>query len=335
MPFVIPLFIPHEGCPHDCVFCNQHKISGQEKPLSSDDVGAEITTWLQWYRPEKNNEVQVAFYGGSFTGLPLQRQQLLLLAVKGFIDKGIVQSIRLSTRPDYISRDIVDFLAANHVKVVELGVQSLNDTVLAQAHRGHRAYHVHEAMDLLREKDFQTGIQLMLGLPGDSFPSLRQTLEQVRRLQPDFVRIYPVLVVKGSALERQYQQGKYTPLTLERAVILCAYMKKYFDETGVRVVRMGLQPGVTLEQSLVAGPYHPAFGQLVQSRLMLNATRKILQGVKEGEPVELIISPRDISIFKGQHSSNMKRLASLNLQDLFTLKTDPAQKRQTIRKQYA
>ncbi|MDU9047614.1 MAG: radical SAM protein [Candidatus Electrothrix sp. Rat3] len=328
---VIPVFIPHEGCPHCCVFCNQRKISGfTEKSVTTEDVRATVQTWLDRDGPAQR-KVQVAFYGGSFTGLPQARQEELLGAVAPFLDQGRVQSLRLSTRPDYIDQKRVALLRRYGVSTVELGVQSMNDRVLALAKRGHSAADVDRSVPLLRQARMEVGIQLLLGLSGDTRTTLRQTVEQVITLRPDFIRIYPLLVVQHSELAEQYKQGEYTPFTLDKAVVLATWMKQRFDQAGIRVVRMGLQAGPELEASLLAGPWHPAFGELVASRLMLRRTRKLLAQVSSERMVEVRINERDQSVFRGMRSANVKRLQQLGLWQRIVLKTDSALPRGAVR----
>lgn len=334
MPFVIPVFIPHQGCPHTCIFCNQHRISGQgvDTFVTPAQVRETILLWLSRRRSTRADETQVAFYGGSFTGLSLPRQQELLRAVAPFLDSGQVRSIRLSTRPDYIDDERVAFLRSHGVAIVELGVQSLDDRVLAACGRGHSAIHTFQAVEVLRQRGMAIGIQLMLGLPEQSSRSLIRSVKQAAELKPDFVRIYPVLVLRDSQLHALYEKKKYLPLSLNNAVVKAAWMKKYFTLRNVRVVRMGLQPGRELEESLVAGPYHPAFGEMVSARIMLQQTRRLLQGSGKDRRQILSISDRDASIFRGVHSTNIDRLRELALADTFTLVTDREQPRFTLRK---
>jgi histone acetyltransferase (RNA polymerase elongator complex component) len=334
MPLIIPVFIPHQGCPHTCIFCNQHRISGQAAGTSvtAADVRHTITVWLNRAPGRKGDDVQVAFYGGSFTGLPLSRQQELLQAVEPFLDNGRVGSIRLSTRPDYIDAAAVAFLQAYGVATVELGVQSLDDRVLEASCRGHKAAHTYGAIKHLRREGMETGFQLMLGLPEQSSRSLMQTVKEAVALQPDFVRIYPVLVLRGSGLNSLREQGMFQPLTLEKAVAQAAWAKKYFAAHDIRVVRMGLQSGRDLEESLIAGPYHPAFGELVSSRIMLQQTRKALQCSGSSTRQGLSISTSDVSIFRGMKSSNIRRLKELGLEGRYVLITDREQPRFTLRK---
>ena len=331
MPLVIPVFIPHEGCPHDCVFCNQRRISGvSESPVAGDDVAVIIRQWLDREGECSVRHVQVAFYGGSFTGLSRARQVELLGAVAPFIDQGQVDTIRLSTRPDYVDQENVSLLEQHHVSIVELGVQSMDDAVLMAAGRGHGTADVRQAMSFLKMSGMEIGIQLMVGLPGQSRKSVMKTVQQVIELGPDFVRIYPVLVVRNSGLASLYSKGKYQPVSLSLAVVLAAWMKKQFDRAAIRVVRMGLQAGPELEKSYIAGPWHPAFGELVRSRIMLQQTRKLLSQAPVS-PAELIISPRDQSVFRGIRSANMHRLQALGLVDSFDLRLDPAQQRGAVR----
>lgn len=334
MPLVIPVFIPHQGCPHACIFCNQHRISGQgtDTFVTPSAVQDTISLWLNRDPDRSCGKVQVAFYGGSFTGLSKTRQQELLQAVSPFLYSGRVQSIRLSTRPDYIDSETVEFLRAHGVVTVELGVQSLDDSVLEASCRGHKAAHTYRAVEFLRDGGMEIGLQVMLGLPGQSTLSLIHTVKEVAALIPDFVRIYPVLILRDSKLDTLYNKGEYTPLTLNNAVVKAAWMKKHFDARGIRVVRMGLQAGPELEESLVAGPYHPAFGELVSARIMLKQIRNALQSVENNGQMILSISDRDGSIFRGVNSSNIRRLQELGFEGRYLLVTDREQPRFTLKK---
>lgn len=326
---IIPIFIPHEGCPHRCLFCNQHRISGQKgRPIGAGEVQKEIQTWLTRSQ-NRQDAVQVAFYGGSFTALPRARQKDLLEAAAPFLQSGHVQSLRLSTRPDCLDEEQVNFLQAHHVRTVELGVQSMDNQVLALAQRGHTAQTTIQAMSALKKAGLETGIQLLLGLPGDSRTSLRHTVEQVITLRPDFVRIYPLLVLRGSGLADVYHQGVYKPLSLNKAVIFAAFMQTRFAQAGIRIVRMGLQAGPELETSLLAGPWHPAFGELVKSRLMLKKTRQLLTQIKENS-ICLRINNRDQSVFRGLKSANIIRLRQLGLWQRITLTVAQEQPRGTV-----
>lgn len=326
---IIPIFIPHEGCPHRCLFCNQHRISGWSRPVTPETVQAEIAAWLGRGRVGGRSETQAAFYGGSFTALPRARQKELLLAARPFVESGQLRSLRLSTRPDCMDAEQADFLKAHGVATVELGAQSMNDAVLAAAWRGHDAAATEQAAAVLRQAGLETGIQLLIGLPGDSRASLRRTVGRVITLRPDFVRLYPLLVVKNSGLADLHAQGRYTPLSVAKAVLLTAFMKERFEQAGIRVIRTGLQAGEDLESSLLAGPWHPAFGELVSSRLLLRQTRRLLAQAKS-ETVRLRVNPRDQSAFRGLKSANIDRLRQLGLWRRIILVNDPEQKRGNV-----
>ena len=237
---IIPFFIPHAGCPHQCVFCNQTNITGQDGPASAATVPGKIDRYLDTHH--SGGPVHLAFYGGSFTALPPDAQEAYLAAASPFIESGRIRDIRLSTRPDCVSSKVLDLLTRYNVKTVELGVQSMDDRVLVLAGRGHTARDTVDAVALLREYRFDVGLQLMPGLPGDSADIFRTTVDTVIGLNPDFVRLYPALVIKGTPLERLYLAGKYTPLPLDAAVSICREAYTKFKQAGISVIRMGLQP---------------------------------------------------------------------------------------------
>ena len=331
---VIPIFIAHQGCPHLCIFCDQHTITGhsvlEDGPVSPATVKETIDQWLEHPRKKQRNDVQVAFYGGSFTGLPMERQKDLLDAVKSYIDNGQVNSIRISTRPDYIDENIVAFLQEHSVSIVELGIQSLDLSVLEASARGHSVEQSVSAIHLLKAKGFTVGAQLMCGLPQDSTSKLLATTKRVAVLAPDFVRIYPALVIKGSELEKLYLDGSYAPLSLLKAVALTCRMKNIFAEHHIKVVRMGLQPSQELEKKVVAGPYHPAFGELVIARALFKQTRKLLGVTVHNRQRRLSLAAADESAFRGPGNVSMKRLAGLGLLDGVELVFDKDQARNSV-----
>ena len=334
-PFIIPIFIAHQGCPHQCVFCNQHVItrdSGQSSHVGATEVRKEIDTCLAWPRDRKR-QVQVAFYGGSFTGLNHSLQEELLEAVQPYIGAGLVHSIRLSTRPDYIDRNTAGFLKKYNVSLVELGVQSMDYKVLALANRGHSGDHVEKAFHLLKGAGLVVGGQLMVGLPGETTAGVLDGAEQLAALRPDMVRIYPTLVIHGSPLAKMFATGEYRPMSLNKAVVLCSRLKAYFDDKKIAVIRMGLQPSASLEKDVIAGPYHPAFGELVMSRLFFCRIRKMLresQKIRNGSSITVTLAESDRSQFQGMKKCNLKRLASLRLLDGVQIVYSAKQMRGTI-----
>lgn len=283
-PLIIPFFIPHAGCPFTCVFCNQWQISGTAEVVRPDEIDAYVAAYLKRARLHQDRHVEIAFYGGSFTALAPEIQTAYLQAAAEQQKKGRICGIRLSTRPDFINRAIVERLLAYGVTTVELGVQSLVDEVLQKTGRGHTAQDTLLAVELLREYPLQLGLQLMLGLPGDTPDRARLTLERAVQAAPDFVRIYPTLVFKGTTLAQWYLAKQYRPWSLDLAVDTAAAWLGTFSYYEIPVIRIGLQAAenFTKEQDLLAGPYHPAFGELVASRLFLWQIEDGLKRLRKG-----------------------------------------------------
>ena len=314
MVFVIPYFIPHQGCPHQCLFCNQNSITGET--FSTADIHADINRvikdWLTFRKERK--PTHFAFYGGSFTCLPMDQQSRMLEAISPWVKKGEIDKLRLSTRPDCISPEVCELLKRYNVGVVELGVQSLDNKVLLASRRGHDSKDACIATELLKENGFQVGIQLMPGLPAETRASFMRTVKKAITLQPSFVRIYPVVVVERSGLAELYESGEYTPLSLEMAVVPSAWAMRRFQENDIEVVRTGLQPSHSLEKSVIAGPYHAAFGEMVKARQWFRRVRKIL-AENGNEKIRFIISARDLSCFNGVNRTNRKKYARLGLEE--------------------
>lgn len=307
---IIPFFIPHAGCPHRCVFCDQKSITGQSSPVDPSSIPQTINEYLR--SVPAPGRVQAAFYGGSFTALPVGMQKAYLEAVLPFIDSGMIDTIRLSTRPDAVTENILALLKHYRVRTVELGVQSMSDRVLALSSRGHTAADTVKAVTLLRDHGFDIGLQLMPGLPGDTAGTFMDTVAKVIALKPLFVRIYPALVIRGTPLEGLYRRGSYQPLSLEDAVELCREAFEQFERSGIDVIRTGLQPTDALAagDAIVAGPYHPAFGQLVASSCLLAKIRTALRTApRHAGPVIIRVHDGELSTAIGQKRENVRSLA--------------------------
>lgn len=305
---IIPFFIPHAGCPHQCVFCDQKSITGKSVPPDPSSFPSTISSYLATASPQV--PVQVAFYGGSFTALPMEDQKRFLGAVQPFIAAGRIESIRLSTRPDAVTPGILALLKQYHVRTVELGAQSMDDEVLLLSGRGHTAAHTMSAVTLLREHAFTIGLQIMLGLPGDTSERFYETVSRVISLKPDFVRIYPALVIRDTPLAALYLSGKYAPLSLDDAVDICRDAIERFEAAGIAVVRAGLQPTDELERpgTVLAGPWHPAFRQLVGSSRFLESMRALLEPGNASAPVTFAVNPADLSSAIGQNRRNINAI---------------------------
>jgi len=307
---IIPIFIPHKGCPFDCIFCNQKKISGQMDEVSESSVRAVIESHLNTI--SRGSLIEIAFFGGSFTGIDREEQIRYLEIANEYIQNGPVGSIRLSTRPDYIDDDILTYLKKYNVSVIELGVQSLDREVLEKSNRGHSIEDVLTSSKKIKDKGFSLGIQTMIGLPGDSFEKAVDTAKKVVELAPDIVRIYPTLVVKGTYLERLYNTGQYKPLSLEEAVDLCAVLMEIYESNHINVIRVGLQPtdNICDGGDVVAGPFHPAIRQLVESRRALKDIEEIIVKNKltGKKTLAILADKKDVSVIIGQKKSNIKYL---------------------------
>lgn len=242
--YIIPIFVPHLGCPNDCVFCNQKSISGTTKQVTKDDVKEIIEKHLE--NIKENCKVEIAFFGGSFTGIEESKQEELLSTAYEYIKKGKAESIRISTRPDYIDKKILKRLKKYKVKTIELGVQSTNDYILKKAGRGHTFEDVKKASKLIRLYGFHLGHQMMVGLPESTNADEINTAKQLIKLKPKMIRIYPVLVIKNTKLEKDYNNGKYTPLTVVQAVEICKELVKLFAQKNIEIIRIGLQPTETI-----------------------------------------------------------------------------------------
>ncbi len=260
---IIPIFIPFGGCTHQCVFCNQAGITGRDDLPSTSEIPVTIEEHLGTWRGTGRREV--AFYGGSFTGLSEGAQRAYLEVVKPYLDDNRIDGIRLSTRPDYISPTSLALLKEYGVETVELGLQSMDDKVLKLSGRGHLASDTVSAVELLKSEGFTVGLQLMPGLPGDTAELAVKTAKEAIKLAPDFVRVYPTLVIKDTPLFKLYERGDYEPWELEDMVSVCKEILSLFKEAGIKVIRVGLQTTEELRRDFVAGPMHPSFRQLIES----------------------------------------------------------------------
>ena len=306
--YTIPVFIPQLACPFQCVYCNQRNSSGQNKIPTVKEIVDTIEQHLKTI-PSSNTHREIGFFGGSFTGLPLAEQELFLKSVQPYFKSGAVQGIRLSTRPDYIRKDILDLLQQYHVTTIELGVQSMDAEVLQLSGRGHTSEDVISASKLIKEYGFLLGLQMMLGLPSDTPEKSLYTAESIVAFGADNTRIYPALVIKDTELEKLFREEKYVPLTIEEAVIQTKEVYKIFEKANVKVLRMGLHPseGLISGESLVAGPFHVSFGELVMTALWEEALMLLLQK-KEKNSITVSVPCGQLNNAVGYGASNKKML---------------------------
>lgn len=312
--YIISIFIPHLGCPNDCSFCNQKSISGQTKMPTKEDVIKIIEENLKSIS-DKESYKEIAFFGGSFTGIDIEKQKEYLEIANEYIKDRKIDSIRLSTRPDYINKQILKMLKQYNVKTIELGVQSTNDYILKRCDRGHTFEDVKKASKLIRKYRFNLGHQIMVGLPESTKLDEIRTAKDLIKLKPKIVRIYPVLVIKGTKLEKELEDGDYKPLTVSQAVERCKELVYLFNKKNVQVIRVGLQNTSEItdpsnkNSQVVAGPYHPAFGQLVDDSIWYDSIsdkiKKINTKVKE---VKVKVNFSDMNNVIGHKKSNIKKL---------------------------
>ena len=304
----IPVFIPGLACPFYCVFCNQQSITGKCKAPDEIAVKHIIDTHLSTLTPGEGT-IEVAFFGGSFTALDMEVQNRYLEMVKPYLEKGAVSGIRISTRPDFITHGILINLRSRGVVAIELGAQSLDDEVLEKSGRGHTVQQVETAAGLIYDHGFELGLQMMTGLPGDNEQKSLNTAQKIIELNAATTRIYPTLVIRNTPLEKLYARGAYFPQSLEEAVNLCAKLYELFQANKVKVLRTGLHPseGMLNGESLVAGPFHPAFGELVMSKIWQNRLISKTRDISH-YPLTIYVHPSDLNAAIGHKASNRKIL---------------------------
>lgn len=308
----IPIFISHEGCPNDCIFCNQRKITAKAQAMTTEEIKEQIKLYCSTL--DEDTYTELAFFGGSFTGIAASLQEMYLALAYEYKQAGKIHAIRLSTRPDYINIEILDRLKRYGVDIIELGVQSLDDSVLEKANRGHKVSDVYKAVSLIKSYGFGLGIQLMVGLPGDTKQIAVQSARLTALLKPDFVRIYPTLVIRDTKLATLCRSGEYCPLTVDMAADWTKQMYQVFLDSQIPVIRMGLQPTelITEGKEVLSGPFHPAFRQLVESEYFYDKIIKELS-LQKGQiqgclRIKILCNPADLSQVIGHKRKNMLRL---------------------------
>ncbi len=333
-PFIVPVFIPHAGCPQQCAFCNQTHIADRPEDMPSvKEVEVQITRFLTYHQPY-HGAAQISFYGGTFLGLGEEGILRFLSLANRFVSRGQATSIRFSTRPDTITPAMLDLIQAFPVRTIELGVQSMDDTVLQRSLRGHTALDTRLAVPLLKERGYDVGLQIMIGLPGQDESSAVSTAHEIADLLPDFVRIYPTIVLKNSRLETWYQNGSYAPLALDAAVSQAKTLYGFFREKQIPVIRMGLQASesLDLEGTVVAGPYHPAFGHMVHAEIFFDkAAAELALETTRIHKTSFFVHPNSLPKMRGFKNTNIKRLKTIFQIDSIELVPDASISEETLR----
>lgn len=302
----VALFVPDAGCPHRCSFCNQKTISGKITPLKVEEIDSAVEVAL---KSIGCNEGEIAFFGGSFTAIDRDYMISLLERAYGYVGKGLFKGIRISTRPDRINEEILDILRHYGVTAIELGCQSMDDEVLLLNRRGHTEKDVVNAAKLIKSKGFELGLQMMTGLYGDSDEKAVATAKKIIKLSPDTVRIYPTVVLEGTDLCELYRKGVYFPQTVDEAAELCKKLLLMFEEKDIRVIRLGLHSGGNVEDGFVAGPYHPAFREICESKIYFDNVLLQLEklGIADGD-IEITVGASYVSMLTGQKKANILKL---------------------------
>lgn len=299
----IPIFIPELACPNRCIYCNQRHISGQLQAVKPEEIKQIIEQHLATFiRP---SEVELAFFGGSFTGIDEKDMLTYLQIVQPYIEQGEIKSIRISTRPDYINEKILDILQQYNVKDIELGAQSLNEEVLAFAKRGHTVRDVENASQLIKSYGFSLGLQMMIGLPLDTVEKSKETAKKILKLGAESTRIYPTLVINNTDLADLYRQNKYKALSLDEAVDWTAEIYKIFSQSSIKILRVGLHPSEALINGteLLAGPFHVSFKELVLTKIWQEKFEKLPINTKT-----ILVNPKEINYAIGYNSKNKQLL---------------------------
>lgn len=302
----IAIFIPHVGCKNQCSFCNQHTISGTIKPPNETEI-REILQKASDEITDKSN-TEIAFFGGSFTAIDKDYMIMLLSVANEFVLKYNFCGIRISTRPDAISNDILDILKEYHVTSIELGAQSLNDIVLLKNDRGHTANDVIFASNLIKQYGFTLGLQMMVGLYDDTIQGAMETAKQIIKIAPQTVRIYPTVILKNTKLANLFMDNKYDILTLNEAVDLCSELLIMFEKAKIKVIKLGLHSSTDVEENMVGGIYHPAFRELCESKIYLKNALSLLEGQDKNCKYNLTVNEKSISKMIGQKKINLQLL---------------------------
>lgn len=321
--YIIPIFIPHYGCEHECVFCNQHKITGAQTNVTAAFIKQTIEEHLRSINVDR--PVEVAFYGGSFTALSIAKQNQLLETAHALLRKKRIHYIRISTRPDCIDDSILQNLLLHGVSTIEIGVQSFEDEVLRAAHRGHTEADIVYAISCIRKTPLYLGLQLMPGLPKDTWKTMMGTLDKVIAVKPDFVRIYPTIVLQSTKLAELFHKNEYQPLSLKQAAMYCALMHLAFKQNGIKVIRTGLQATEQLSgsEAVLAGPYHPAFGEMAEMHLFQFMICQLLERLPvKNKVITLKHHAKDTSKIRGVKNMNTRLWYKLYQPQMILFKQD-------------
>jgi radical SAM enzyme (TIGR01210 family) len=314
----IPIFIPELACPFQCIYCNQKNISDQLTLPTFEQIRNTIETHLRTMDLQ-NSIIQIAFFGGNFTGIDISLQDKYLSIANEYVQKYKLNGIRLSTRPDYINEEILSLLKKYNVKAIELGAQSLDDEVLKKVGRGHTTKDVETASKLINDFGFELGLQMMIGLPGDTELASIKTAQKIIELKAKSTRIYPTLVIKDTSLEKLYHKGQYQPLSLHDAIQITKKIIPIFENNKIQILRVGLHPseGLVTGKNLVAGPFHPSFKELVLTEIWYDKFTEHFKQDEKYKEIKIFVNPKEYNYAVGYRGKNKIYLSNLAKQVKF------------------
>lgn len=308
--FTIPVFLPEMACPFRCIYCNQSRISGIKKIPSDIDVIHKIESYLKTFPKKDENIIEVGFFGGNFTGLSIKEQESYLISVQNYIQQGYIKSIRISTRPDYITSENLVLLKKYKVSTIELGAQSLNDEVLSICSRGHNFSDIQNASLMIKELGFRLGLQMMIGLPGDNEIKCIETVNKIISLHADDTRIYPTLVIKDTFLEQLFLKGDYKPLSIDESINILKRIIPLFESADINIIRIGLHPSEDLlnGNGFLAGPFHPSLRELAETEIWNDLLFSKITIYHNKKNVEIFVSANHFNFAIGYKSKNKNNL---------------------------
>nr|WP_295267546.1 radical SAM protein [Ruminococcus sp.] len=300
--------MPHNGCPHQCSFCNQKNITGQSCQPTGENVKSTLEKAVNDL-DDKAENAEIAFFGGSFTAIDRDYMLTLLEAAKPYTN--IFSGIRISTRPDYIDDEVLEILKKYNVTSIELGAQSMDDYVLKANNRGHSSADVISASKLIKNYGFSLGLQMMTGLYSSTYDKDIYTAQRFIELNPDTVRIYPTVIMKETELADLYLSGKFVPYTLEQSVDLSSMLIIMFEKADIKIIRLGLHYSDSLIKNSLGNNYHPAFKELCESKIFYNSFTEKTNMIDKTKKFTVYINEKSLSKFYGQKKSNLKSFSEM------------------------
>ena len=294
---IVPIFLPHLGCLERCIYCNQGHITGSQ--------GIDVDGIVKKSLCSAKDKVEIGLYGGNIFNVEPAELKRLFECFNSHMEK--VSNFRISTKPVPLRNETIEILKVNKVTVIELGIPVFNDAILEKLNRKHTVEDFYKAYCLLKEEGFRVALQVMVGLPDETMNDIRMTAEQIIRLSPHYIRIYPLIVLKDTPLYSMYESGLFVPIPFEEALKRAVYIYLNALKHGIKAAKMGLTDNEIIKERVVAGHYHPAFGYLVKSEAFYLAVKAKIGAASLKGDVTVRLNNRDIPHLSGNRRSNIKR----------------------------